>query len=629
MARTILEDVASFIAQQNAWAVEIPYDISTLYKINDDNLLFVGEQLQKLKDDIQVEITTLINGSDQIQKQLNDFITLYNKQTTSIKNFISSHKGEYLIELKKLYTRIDKEHLFVVKELTGAATDRVDIRQELGYEITKRRSQDNVLNTKIESEIFDRISKQDALKADLEASIAATNVNVTSLDAKISSETVSRTNSITTLTTALANEATARNASDTTLNNAITTVSNNLSIEAATRVAQDNALAVNITATRNTLSNTISEIETRRISDLGILSSRDNLEEDESKKRDYLLLQEIRNIYANAVFTDLQTSNGSAPLDPFNNGVHDWDQIDSSGNANNLTSTSTSGGKDLHGILANLIRKVGLMAGHLQGDGTPLYDGDTWPTNNSSIGLDYWQGSEYRTNAGTLSHNVGAANKNVLESDNTANELGIASSFNKVNILNGELTIDKAANSIVIQSGTIDATTVTDFSINTGTGTMSAKWFAGTATSAQYADVAERYRADKIYPAGTVLSIGGEYEVTLYDPNLPLAGVVSTDPAFKMNDKYNTKEEKDLIDSAGSGSYEEYDAYNPFIALKGRIPVKISNVAKKGYYILADTDNCGKGIAVPKSELCSSDYSLKFIGIALSDSVDGNVEVKV
>ena len=39
--------------------------------------------------------------------------------------------------------------------------------------------------------------------------------------------------------------------------------------------------------------------------------------------------------------------------------------------------------------------------------------------------------------------------------------------------------------------------------------------FHGTATSANWSDLAERYESDKIYKAGTVLAIGGDKEVTL------------------------------------------------------------------------------------------------------------------
>ena len=57
------------------------------------------------------------------------------------------------------------------------------------------------------------------------------------------------------------------------------------------------------------------------------------------------------------------------------------------------------------------------------------------------------------------------------------------------------------------------------------------------ATSAQYADVAELYRADAYYAPGTVLQFGGEQEVTkcLAPDCSAVAGVVSEAPAYLMN----------------------------------------------------------------------------------------------
>jgi hypothetical protein len=57
------------------------------------------------------------------------------------------------------------------------------------------------------------------------------------------------------------------------------------------------------------------------------------------------------------------------------------------------------------------------------------------------------------------------------------------------------------------------------------------------ATSAQYADVAERYLADASYEPGTVLHFGGDYEVSQCnaDACTRVAGVVSTNPAYIMN----------------------------------------------------------------------------------------------
>lgn len=57
------------------------------------------------------------------------------------------------------------------------------------------------------------------------------------------------------------------------------------------------------------------------------------------------------------------------------------------------------------------------------------------------------------------------------------------------------------------------------------------------AASAEYADLAENYLADEQYAPGTVLSFGGDAELTisLVDHDPLIAGVVSTNPAYHMN----------------------------------------------------------------------------------------------
>jgi hypothetical protein len=136
--------------------------------------------------------------------------------------------------------------------------------------------------------------------------------------------------------------------------------------------------------------------------------------------------------------------------------------------------------------------------------------------------------------------------------------------------------------------------------------------FVGTATSARWADLAERYEADAIYEPGDVLAIGGDKEVTLYQPGMPLAGAISTKPAYRMND-----------DNYGNDNSIE-SKMNPFVALKGRIPVKINGSAKKGQWIIADKD--GKGRAVDYGTPGINTYDI--IGVAISDGTDV-VEVKI
>ena len=97
-------------------------------------------------------------------------------------------------------------------------------------------------------------------------------------------------------------------------------------------------------------------------------------------------------------------------------------------------------------------------------------------------------------------------------------------------------------------------------------GTMYANTFNGTATAAQYADLAERYESDKALEPGTVVCFGGDKEVMACAEasHHAVAGVVSTNPAHLMNSE------------AGS------DETHPAIALAGRVPVKVVGPVSKG-----------------------------------------------
>jgi hypothetical protein len=138
---------------------------------------------------------------------------------------------------------------------------------------------------------------------------------------------------------------------------------------------------------------------------------------------------------------------------------------------------------------------------------------------------------------------------------------------------------------------------------------MYAVTFNGRATSANWSDLAERYESDEIYDPGTVLAIGGTKEVTLYQAEMPYAGVVSDKPGLRMNDGMEQRENEFMI----------------FICLKGRIFVKIEGGCNKGDFIIAYNDGTGK--VITKYEYTPHKHDL--IGIALSNSNAGFVEVKV
>jgi hypothetical protein len=85
------------------------------------------------------------------------------------------------------------------------------------------------------------------------------------------------------------------------------------------------------------------------------------------------------------------------------------------------------------------------------------------------------------------------------------------------------------------------------------------------ATSAQYADLAEKYTADAEYAPGTVVVFGGDREVTVTstDADRAVAGVVSTNPSYIMN----------------AGLEAEHVAT---VALTGRVPTRVTGTVRKG-----------------------------------------------
>ena len=108
-----------------------------------------------------------------------------------------------------------------------------------------------------------------------------------------------------------------------------------------------------------------------------------------------------------------------------------------------------------------------------------------------------------------------------------------------------------------------------------------------TSTSAQYADLAERYATDVPVEVGDVVALGGSQEITLCTKELDDAvfGVVSENPAYLMN--------------AEAGNNDSH----PMIALKGRVRVKIAGTGAAGDRIVS----AGNGTArVAALEECTA-----------------------
>lgn len=146
----------------------------------------------------------------------------------------------------------------------------------------------------------------------------------------------------------------------------------------------------------------------------------------------------------------------------------------------------------------------------------------------------------------------------------------------------------------VIQAG-INMNTTTNFK------------FRGTATSAEYADLAERYAADGNYEPGTVVVLGGEKEITTstVEADSNVFGIISTAPGFEMNS------------AAGN------DETHPYVALAGRVPCKVVGPVTKGDRLVT-SNIAGCARRAQTHEL--SDYR-NVIGRALESKETNNVEL--
>lgn len=114
------------------------------------------------------------------------------------------------------------------------------------------------------------------------------------------------------------------------------------------------------------------------------------------------------------------------------------------------------------------------------------------------------------------------------------------------------------------------------------------------------ADIAEYYLADEYYLPGTVLSVGGDKEVTVATEDSIVMGVVSTEPSILLNHKL----EKEPLATK--------------VALCGRVPVKVTGKIKKGQGIKISSLT-GVGIV--------SEDKNDYFAIALESSDDEGVKL--
>lgn len=157
--------------------------------------------------------------------------------------------------------------------------------------------------------------------------------------------------------------------------------------------------------------------------------------------------------------------------------------------------------------------------------------------------------------------------------NNTGLTVGTNSDF-RVGVSGTTATIyNQTSNGNIAFNVNIAGTPTTVMNISGTTGIVS----GANGITANYADVAERFAADEVLAAGTVVELGGQQEITKVTDELSetVFGVISTRAAYLMN--------------AVAGN----DETHPPVAMTGRVPVNTIGVVHKGDRLVS----AGNGLA--------------------------------
>ena len=168
---------------------------------------------------------------------------------------------------------------------------------------------------------------------------------------------------------------------------------------------------------------------------------------------------------------------------------------------------------------------------------------------------------------------------------------------NNMTTIRGSTTVNTAAGATAIVNGAGNAVG------NIGSSSSYFNTVFAQATTALYADVAERFASDEIYEPGTVVELGGSAEITRvrHDASDTVFGVISTRPAFTMN--------------GGAGDNDTH----PPVAMTGRVPVKVTGIVNKGDRLIS----AGDGVA--RAAQPGEATSFNVIGRALSSKSTNGV----
>ena len=242
----------------------------------------------------------------------------------------------------------------------------------------------------------------------------------------------------------------------------------------------------------------------------------------------------------------------------------------------NVTATGNLNGGNVNTVLVaatTLSATANVQGGNLQTTGLISATGNIISAANIS-------GTYILGNGSQLSGISAAVSVNKISNGSSEANIGVAGG-------NANISIGGVANVAVFTTGTayfianVSVAAIEKIGSNAiGNIGSSANYFNqvfATATTALYADVAERFAADEVLEPGTVVELGGVKEITRSTVDLSenVFGVISTRPAYTMN--------------GGAG---ENDTHPP-VAMTGRVPVKCVGTVRKGDRLVS----AGDGVA--------------------------------
>lgn len=230
---------------------------------------------------------------------------------------------------------------------------------------------------------------------------------------------------------------------------------------------------------------------------------------------------------------------------------------------------STAGGSAIVGVSATQTLSNKTLA-------SPTLTGNITAANITLSGTFTGSGSISITGNITGGNILGGANVNATT--HTGTTVSVTGNITGGNLITaGSVTVNSGASATAIVNGASNGVG------NIGSASTYFNQIFARATTAQYADLAEFYVADAVYTPGTVLSFGGDHEVTLSSTvgDVRVAGVVSTQPAYMMNSSCTAE-------------------LRTAIALTGKVPTRVSGRVLKGDLMISAGDGTACASANPQ-----------------------------